>query len=85
MVPLIEQRGLDSSRDLEADLVVIPRANSARLDTRRDLETRAIVVCVSDAPRLHARRHLDARVLRRRLHGGVPFVLGDALLSRLRG
>jgi len=55
---------------------MIPRVDlRSSLETRADLQTpRAVIQVAAPAARLHARRHLDARVLRRRLHGDVPFV-----------
>ena len=39
-----------------------------------DAQTGLAVITHPDIPCLHARVHLDARVLRRLLHGDVPFV-----------
>ena len=46
----------------------------SRLDSRLDLQSGSAVIDDIESTALHARRHLDARVLRRLLHGGVPFV-----------
>ena len=76
---------LDVGLDSETDAVVIRRLDHlTRLDVGLDSETGAVVIARArsaiEASRLDAGGDLDARVLRRRLHGGVPFSFVVVLL-----
>ena len=74
MIPNGNRPRLNASRDLEPGAAVVLVANSRRLDSGPNFESRAAVILIANATSLHARVDLDTRVLRRRLHGDVPFV-----------
>ena len=60
---------------------MIPRENErSGLESGSHVEALPVVIAaVVETTGLHARVDLDARVLRRRLHGGLPFGFGSVV------